>query len=170
MTPADIAALLAPQIHGDYHGNSCHIAARSDGDVVALDVTPYTGDGPLPMQRYRALFVEDPAYPVAAAPVELPAELARELVAADIGKTIDGWTVADDVELGHGRWIEHRQLVIRSQNGEHFSAFYEEGLTEEQDITPWEDVTTVQFIPVRPRYRVEQDWVPATGGEQGAGR
>lgn len=39
------------------------IAARSDDDDVVLDVTLYTEDGPLPMQCYRALFTEDPAYP-----------------------------------------------------------------------------------------------------------
>lgn len=102
------------------------------------------------------------APPVAAEPVTLTAETARALARSGVGaRDIGGWTVVADIEGDSGRWTQFHQLVIRDDDGRHYAAFYERGLTEYQDIAPWEDESWARFEPVQRRVKVVEnvEWV-----------
>ena len=88
--------------------------------------------------------------------ITLPAQLARDLLEAGIGCTIDGWTVVADQEEGHARWEAIRSLIIRrDSDGLFFAGDYRQGLTEYQDTQPWEYETEATFGHVVPVTRVE---------------
>lgn len=90
-----------------------------------------------------------------AEPITLPASDARDLLDFEPGQeAFDGWTIAADERIGEGRWTERRRLVIRNGDGQHYAATYERGLTERQEMSPWEYDETVTFAPVMPRTRM----------------
>lgn len=64
-------------------------------------------------------------------------------------------------EVGSGRFRSTHQIVIRDEDGRHFAATFEQGLTERQDIQPWAGEETVTFHPVAPRTKVVHvvEWV-----------
>ena len=51
--------------------------------------------------------------------------------------------------LGTSRWTEIRQLVARDRDGRLWASEYEQGLTENQDIVPWEGFYEIEFAEVR---------------------
>jgi hypothetical protein len=155
---------------GEYHeGHDWWESLTSDGNVVHIGITPTDEDGErCEKVRFEAhVFAVEPPGPVAAGPVELPAEVARELAYEKAGRTFEGWTVVENEQTGSDRWMSHYDLVIRNADGEHFSAWYQKGLTEYQDVRPWEGEKTARFEPVERRMRVVRvvEWVPpAVGG------
>lgn len=45
-----------------------------------------------------------------------------------------------DKAIGSSRWTEHREMVFRERGTDNFySVTYEQGLTEQQDIYPFQD-------------------------------
>lgn len=99
--------------------------------------------------------------------LKLPNDLAREL--ADIGRpcatlTEDdpehGWTphahgITEVVENrdthDNGRWESVHELVIRTKDGALWHALYQRGLTENQDVSPFEyDGPEIEFTQVKP--------------------
>lgn len=107
---------------------------------------------------------EPAACPVASEPVELPAELARELAYGDAGRTIDGWTVVANDYIESSRWASLHWLVIHNEAGQHFAETYRRGLTEEQETRPFDDGTTATFTPVAPQHKVVTEWKTAPKG------
>lgn len=60
-----------------------------------------------------------------------------------------GLTFEDDTEIHESRWTMHHQLVITDKGGHYWATTYERGLTENQDITPFEDDgDEIEFTPV----------------------
>ena len=163
-TPETVAEMLTAG-DNDYHdGNYWKPSIGADGNVVHIGITAYSEDGEkLPEQHFRAVVVELPAYAVATEPVELPADLARELV-YNPGDTMDGWTVVAIEYVESRRWQSVHRLVIHNEAGEHFASTFRQGLTEEQETQPFEDETTVIFAPVAPHFEVVTTWEAARAG------
>lgn len=98
--------------------------------------------------------------------LKIPKEIARVL--ADIDAPYDGWPSGDFaaeiapynvtgiVENRHTgkekRWTSVHELVIRSGDGKLWQAFYEQGLTENQEEGPFEyagpEITFKEVVPV----------------------
>jgi hypothetical protein len=169
-TPENVAEMLTAG-DNDYHdGNYWHPSIYAEGNVVHIGITAYADDDEgtkLPEVHFRAVVVEVPAYSVAAEPVTLPVETARELAYGYAGDDIDGWTVVVNEYVATTRWSSTHRLVIRNEAGEHFADIYRRGLTENQERRPYEDVVTATFSPVVPRIKVVTEWEAAqaqTGG------
>ncbi|MEV1245169.1 hypothetical protein [Nonomuraea sp. NPDC049750] len=109
---------------------------------------------------------EPGACPVASEPVELAAELARDLASGDPGYTEDGWTVVANEHIEKQRWEPLHWLVIRNDAGQHFADTYRKGLTESQDTRPYEYATKATFTPVVPTVKVSIEWKAAQKGGQ----
>lgn len=83
----------------------------------------------------------------------LPVDRARELLYAGPSAR-DGSPGADlvwhdDVQGDQSRWMMHHMLIVRKEDtGELFAADYEVGLTEYQDVQPWDGYSEVEFYPV----------------------
>ncbi|MGR6922652.1 hypothetical protein ACU635_51075 [[Actinomadura] parvosata] len=108
---------------------------------------------------------EPAACPVAAEPVTLHVELARQLACGIAGRTIDGWTIIANEYIEKQRWESLHQLVICNEQGEHFADTYLKGLTEFQSTGPYEEDSPVTFAPVVPTHRVVTEWAaPKAGG------
>lgn len=43
-------------------------------------------------------------------------------------------------QTGSGRWCSYHELVIRDPDGRLWAASYEQGLTESQDCSPFDDI------------------------------
>lgn len=111
----------------------------------------------------------EPPTPVAAGPVDLDAQVARELAYLSEGVSDGGWTVVENEQFGSGRWESHHTLVIRNAAGEHFRSTYSRGLTEYQDTGPWEGEKSARFDPVERRVKVVQvvEWIAAQPAQTG---
>lgn len=82
---------------------------------------------------------------------------AKDLVG---GCGIDGWEQCADVHVDSDRWMEHRLLIIRSTATDMlYGAEYEQGLTEDQDVQPFEYDDTVTFKPVEAREKTTVEYV-----------
>ena len=174
-TPENVAESLA-EGDNDYHdGNDWWPSIVADGNVVHIGVTPLADDyeTKLPEVRFEAhVFKVEQSPPVAAEPVELTVEDARELAGEEVGGGFDGWTVVAHRQTGSSRWRSSHRMVIRNEAGEHFAAYYRKGLTENQHEEPWEYDQVARFEPVERRAKVIRtyEWVtpateqPATGG------
>lgn len=79
----------------------------------------------------------------------LPAECARELLYAKSVGGVQRVTITDD---DTSRWTSYHSLVVTfdDEPGKFFMALYEQGLTESQDIQPFEDELEVTFREVEP--------------------
>lgn len=94
--------------------------------------------------------------------ITLLAETARELAYSGAGETVGDWTVVANEYDGSGRWHSHHLLVIRpAVGGSLFGAIYERGLTEYQDVQPWEYDQEVTFDPYVARTVEVTEYVPA---------
>ncbi|MEU6725572.1 hypothetical protein ABZ917_17845 [Nonomuraea wenchangensis] len=164
ITPAHVAEFLAGA--RDYFEDVAQPYTRVDGNSVHVKVVPDNGEA---ATIFRALVVEVPVYAVAAAPVTLPAETARQLAYGYAGDDIDDWTVVVNEYTGRTRWSSTHHLVIRNEAGEHFADTYRRGLSESQETRPYEDVSTATFTPVVPEIKVATEWVTpkAAQAEQG---
>lgn len=130
----------------------------ASGNVVHIKWTPANEVGQVDEEsatRFEAhVFQVEPEPPVAAEPVVLSAEDARELSYCDVEEGFDGWTVVANERRDHTRWMSHHRLVIRNEAGEHFAASYRRSLTEQQECQPWEDREMARFNPVARRAKV----------------
>lgn len=166
-TPENVAESLTSG-DNDYHdGNDWWEGLSAHGNVLHITITPCDEDGEqCEKVRFEAhVFEVEPPAPVAAGPVELPVELARELAYCSVGHAIDGWTVVENEQFGTSRWESLHSLVIRNEAGEHYVDTYRRGLTEYQDTRPWECEKVACFEPVERRAKVVRsfEWVkPAT--------
>lgn len=60
-----------------------------------------------------------------------------------------GLTVEHDEHIEDRRWVSVHLLVVKDDLfGRYWAAIYEQGLTENQDTWPFENVEEVQFIEV----------------------
>jgi hypothetical protein len=77
-------------------------------------------------------------------------DLAREEEEPD-----QGYTVESNEQIDQTRWASIHQLVIRDSDGRLWSAEYQKGLTENQDIEPFDedgpeiDFHEVEKVPVQ---------------------
>lgn len=79
----------------------------------------------------------------------IPAETARELLYSKSSNGVTRVAITDD---GSGRWTSYHTLVVTFDNepGKFFAASFDQGLTELQDLQPFEYATTVDFEEVEP--------------------
>lgn len=166
ITPADVAADLfaAKDTHYDDSGNGWIPEIKANGNVVELAITPTDENGVSLDEKvhFRAVVVEVPASaPVAAEPVIVDGDTARELAYSDPGDTVAGWTVVANEHIESQRWESLHQLVIRNEQGEHFEDTYSKGLTEYQSTGAYEDADAARFTPVVPTFRVVTEWKAA---------
>jgi hypothetical protein len=83
--------------------------------------------------------------------IYLSAETARELALSLPGAILDGRVVIENRATGDsGRWMEYWELVITVPEGKgnFYRATYEQGLTEYQETSPFEEYEKVQFKKV----------------------
>jgi hypothetical protein len=52
-------------------------------------------------------------------------------------------------EVHLSRWTRTMQLVVMDGQGRYWAAEYDEGLTEMQDTSPWDDQDEVEFTEVK---------------------
>lgn len=84
--------------------------------------------------------------------MRIPNETARELAWCDPPATHEGFTIIENRDYDERRWVMVMELVVRDGDGELFRAFYERGLTENQDCRPFEyEGDEIEFKPVRRR-------------------
>lgn len=86
--------------------------------------------------------------------IKLPTELARELTYCGVGTTLDGFTVVAFEALDQSRWTQHMRIIIRGAFDQYYVGYYETGLTENQEMDPWEYESEAEFSPVFARQRV----------------
>ncbi|MFG6197703.1 hypothetical protein [Nonomuraea sp. JJY05] len=135
------------------------VGLYATGHTLHIEVTPRQSSNAV---RFAArVFPVEPAPPVAAEPVRLDAETARELTYLEPGDDYEGWTLVLIKEQGSTRWASSHSIVIRNEAGEHFASHFRTGLTEQQETRPWEGLKVALFKPVARRTRVVQvhDWV-----------
>ena len=79
--------------------------------------------------------------------MKLTREQAQELLGwrdlPDLGLMIEA-----DEHIGERRWVSEHLLVIKDRDGKFWATNYERGLTENQDISPFEDMAAVNFYEV----------------------
>jgi hypothetical protein len=92
--------------------------------------------------------------------VKLTAEQARELTWG-ISNPELGLTVESNEQIDSRRWVSVHMLVLRDKAGKLWAAYYEQGLTEMQDIMPFEDMEEVHFFPVEQRVKTTYVYVKA---------
>ena len=82
--------------------------------------------------------------------MKLTAQEARELTYLSPGHSYPDipYTVECNEYVDSGRWTSHHHLVVRDADGKLWSTTYEVGLTESQDIRPFEDLEFVHFTQV----------------------
>lgn len=165
-TPENVAEMLTSG-DNDYHdGNYWHPSISANGNVISIGITAYAEDGEkVPEVHFRAVVIEAPPCVVAAAPVVLEADLARELAYVTVGSSQDGWTVVANDFVESQRWESLHLLVIRNEACEHFADTYRRGLTEQQDTRPYEYQEQATFTPVAPRFEVVQGWTSAEAAQ-----
>jgi len=83
--------------------------------------------------------------------VKLTREQAAELSYGVPGHWDDaelGLTVESNEQIDSRRWVSVHLLVVKDRDGKFWAATYERGLTEYQDIDPFEDESEVTFYEV----------------------
>ncbi|MER5322366.1 hypothetical protein [Streptosporangium roseum] len=158
-TPENVADLLA----GGDSGNDWLPSISATGNVVNIAVAPVGEYNETDLSKIRDfeayVFQAEPEPPVAAEPIDLDPEFARELTYFSVGETYEGWTVVENKITDTTSWLSHHWLIIRNGAGEHFSATYSKGLTEMQRTRPWENDTVARFEPAARRRKVISiDW------------
>jgi hypothetical protein len=84
--------------------------------------------------------------------VKIPAQVARELASCDPPARHEGFTVVENRDHDELRWEMVMELVVRDATGDLYRAFYRRGLTENQDMRPFEyEGDEIDFKPVRRR-------------------
>lgn len=172
-TPENVAEMLTSG-DNDYHdGNNWKPGLYADGNVLHIRITPYSEpdeddleDEPVKLDdvHFRAVVAEVPAHAVADKPVNLPADLARDLAYGDPGDSVEGYTVVANEHIDTRRWESVHRLVIRNERGEHFMDTYRRGLTEYQDNGPYEGERQATFTPVAPYFKVVTTWKAVKDG------
>jgi hypothetical protein len=89
--------------------------------------------------------------------IELPVELARDLVWEMVGSKFDEggdhYEVVQNEQIDSNRWMGIYRLTVKI-NDKFYQTTYEKGLTENQDYGPFEDEgDTITFYNVVPRYK-----------------
>lgn len=82
----------------------------------------------------------------------------------------EGLTVESDEQVAEKRWTAVHQLVIKDRDGKLWAAEYERGLTENQDIDPFEYRDEVEFREVRKVPVTVYKYEPVTSSEAGQSR
>lgn len=174
---AERVADMFTESDNDYHdGWYWKPGISADGNVVSVRITPYSEDGDECDEKHfeAYVFAVEPATPVADGPVTLPVDDARELLDyQDVGGGCGGWTVVAVTQTGSSRWHSTHRIVIRNEAGEHFAAYFQQGLTEQQHTEPWDGQEAVMFNPVvaRPKVVRTVEWVkPADRAKTGDGQ
>jgi hypothetical protein len=78
----------------------------------------------------------------------------------------DGGTrfdVVSDEQIDSRRWVAVHQLIFREKGmpeGYAWCCYYDVGLTEYQDVTPWEGETQVECQLVQQVEKIIRCWVP----------
>lgn len=83
-------------------------------------------------------------------PLKVSAGDARELAHMRPGQGFDGMAVVLNEQVGSRRWVSEHHLVISTGNGDdirYWGAGYDQGLTENQETRPFDDVDMVDFYP-----------------------
>ena len=57
-------------------------------------------------------------------------------------------TVVDQRQVDTGRWVSIHELIVADRDGRYWRAVYSRGLTEYQDIEPFEDDEEAEFTEV----------------------
>ena len=70
--------------------------------------------------------------------MKIPAENARDLTWTKADDEL-GLTVESNEQVDTSRWTSIHQLVLKDRDGRFWETTYERGLTESQDIQPFED-------------------------------
>ncbi len=81
--------------------------------------------------------------------ISMPAEDARELACGGDFSHL-GWTVVYNEQTDSSRWESIHEIVFRDHQGCFWMSSYTQGLTENQDIGPWEDEDIAEFWRVVP--------------------
>lgn len=165
LTPEKVAAAVCEGVGGWMESMQAALSVTAEGNVLSLDVARWDEEGNETVRHFRAVVVEAPAYDVAAEPVAIDGDTARELAYSDPGDTVAGWTVVVNEYIEKQRWESLHWLVIRNEQGEHFANTYSKGLTEYQSVGAYEDAETARFAPVVPKYKVVTDWVAAEAAQ-----
>ena len=86
--------------------------------------------------------------------MKLSKEQAQDYAYGDLDPESDPYSVEANEYTGSGRWESHHLLVLKDKDGRYWSATYTQGLTESQDIGPFEwdgdeiEFTQVEKVPV----------------------
>lgn len=173
-TPENVADMLTAGDNDYDDGADWWPSLTADRNVVYVGITPVGQDyeTKLPKVLFEAhVFAVEPPTPVAGEPVELSAELARELADSDVGDAVEGWTVVVNEYVEKQRWESVHRMIIRNEAGEHYLDTYTRGLTERQDTRPWEYEGVASFEPVECRARVVRslEWVTPTAVQTAGG-
>lgn len=72
-----------------------------------------------------------------------------------LGEDNDDFETIQDEQYDSSRWSAHHELIVqRKSDGKFFRAFYSSGLTEQQDESPWEYETEVEFTEVSKKEKI----------------
>jgi hypothetical protein len=96
----------------------------------------------------------------------------RELIYETWGVPFDpdeelGVRILDTIDGDHGRWESYHTVIFKApDDGLIYSADYSRGLTENQDVRPWEydDEVTITRVESKQRVITVTDWVPVEHG------
>lgn len=58
------------------------------------------------------------------------------------------WTAMEDNIIGKGRWVIHREIIFKWEDGKVYRARYNQGATENQEQEPWEHQDEVKCTEV----------------------
>jgi hypothetical protein len=72
---------------------------------------------------------------------------ARDLACGSANPEL-GLTIELNEQIDTRRWVSVHRLVVKDTGGIYWATTYEQGLTESQDIWPFEDVSEVVFEAV----------------------
>ena len=90
--------------------------------------------------------------------MKIKPQLARKIVYNDD----DNWVKVESHIVDQSRWDTHCEYIVQHKtDGKHYSFYYSHGSTEQQDTSPFEDVTEdVEFTEVEQREVTKLEWVP----------
>jgi hypothetical protein len=71
--------------------------------------------------------------------VKIEVETARMLAGLGNGQVWDGFEVVENRWHDEKRWTSVQELVVKGASGQLYRAFYEQGLTENQDTSPFDE-------------------------------
>lgn len=98
----------------------------------------------------------------------------KEFPREQMKERLDSQEYVSDVHKSSSRWMEQRRMVFLAEDGKHYAADYEVGLTENQECQPFEDPyggsygETITCIEVEAYERTVRDWREVVAPENAA--